>query len=252
MPVPPEDLPTASTPPTTDTPKTRKDARTRPRRGKRGSEAVSPHTGPSEGILSDMPIRRQKGRIGRVLYGAVGSAGDKVLLARALDKSESHVRPFGARDKFSRGVMALVAHAGDEVKKRIAEDRDLANFYWAALRNGVRLGDTTCLQLYTKILKLVDEEKQVVVTVLHQLGMSSMEELERLVEVHREGAEVTPEQRAAVCADYLELYLNAHPVERSAVIRRLGGEVVVRSDSYAVVEGSERGPQRSEDHSGRR
>lgn len=223
-------------PPRADATESAKAAPRARRRGKRGPKPDLPRTGPSAGILSDMPIRRQRGRIGRVIYGAVGDAQDKVLLARALDKSEKHVRPFGARDKFSRGVMALVAHAGDEVKKRIAEDSELANFYWAALRNGVKLGDTTCLQLYTKILKLVDEEKQVVVTVLHQLGMSSMDELERMVETHRESADVTPEHRAAVCADYLELYLNAHPVERQAFVRRLGGEVVVRSDSFATVE----------------
>lgn len=236
MPARPDSSPTPPAAPDASAPVSAKAAPRARRRGKRGSEVISPRTGPSAGVLSDMPIRRQKGRIGRVIYGAVGDAQDKVLLARALDKSEKHVRPFGARDKFSRGVMALVAHAGDEVKKRIAEDSELANFYWAALRNGVKLGDTTCLQLYTKILKLVDEEKQVVVTVLHQLGMSSMDELERMVETHRESADVTPEHRAAVCADYLELYLNAHPVERQAFVRRLGGEVVVRSDSFARVE----------------
>lgn len=237
----PETPPPSSPPPASSAsaPERAKDAPVARRRGKRGPKPDLPRTGPSEGILSDMPIRRQRGRIGRVIYGAVGDAQDKVLLARALDKSEKHVRPFGARDKFSRGVMALVAHAGEEVKKRIAEDSELANFYWAALRNGVKLGDTTCLQLYTKILKLVDEEKQVVVTVLHQLGMSSMDELERMVETHRESADVTPEHRAAVCADYLELYLNAHPVERQTFVRRLGGEVVVRSDSFATVEGED-------------
>lgn len=242
MPARPDSSPTPPAPPVAPDASAPVSAKAAPRarRGrKRGSGPTLPRTGPSAGILSDMPIRRQKGRIGRVIYGAVGDAQDKVLLARALDKSEKHVRPFGARDKFSRGVMALVAHAGDEVKKRIAEDSELANFYWAALRNGVKLGDTTCLQLYTKILKLVDEEKQVVVTVLHQLGMSSMDELERMVETHRESADVTPEHRAAVCADYLELYLNAHPVERQSFVRRLGGEVVVRSDSFATVEGND-------------
>lgn len=219
-------------------PRTRKDGPTRRPGRPRGSESKSPRVGPSDGILSDMPVRQLgKGRVGRIIYGALGEAKDKVLMARALDTSVKHDRPFGARDGFSRGVMAMVAAAGDEVKARIASDPEMAEWYWAALRQGVKLGDSTSLQLYTKILKLVDEEKQVVVTVLHQLGMSSMEELERLVEVHREGADVTPEQRAAVCADYLELYLNAHPVERRAIVRRLGGEVAVRSDSYATVEG---------------
>lgn len=174
-----------------------------------------------------------------MIYGAVGEASDKVLLARALDKTESHARPFGARDKFSRGVMALVATARDDIKMAIAEDKELQGWFWAALRNGVKLGDSTCVRLYSDILKLVDQEKQVVVTVLHQLGMSSMEELERMVETHRESEQVSPEHRAAVCGDYLELYLNAHPAERSAFVRRLGGEVPVRSDSFATVVGGE-------------
>ena len=172
-----------------------------------------------------------------MVYGATGDPQDQVLLARAMDRKVKHVRPFGARDAFSRGVMALVATAGDEVKKKIAEDREMADFYWNALRRGVQLGDSTSMQLYTKILKLVDEEKQVVVHVLHQLGMSSMDELQRMVETHRDHANVTPEQRAAVCADYLEMYVNANPAERGAFVRRLGGEVVQRSDSAVEVLG---------------
>lgn len=181
-----------------------------------------------------MPIRRVGGRKAlRTIYGAVGSPQDQVLLARSRDKGIKHDRPFGARDKFSRGVMALVAQAGDEVKARIAADAELAEWYWQALRTGVKLGDSTSIQLYTKILKLVDEEKQVVVMVLQQLGMSSMEELERLVETHKDHAGITPEQRFAVVMDYAEKYVNANPLEREAAVRRLGGEVVRTSDSYA-------------------
>ena len=56
-----------------------------------------------------------------------------------------------------------------------------------------------------------------------------------MVETHKDHASVTPEQRAAICADYLELYVNANPGERVAFVRRLGGDVVQRSDSVAQV-----------------
>jgi len=192
--------------------------------------------GASTGVLDDLPVR-MKNKVRRVIYGAVGDPRDAVLEARSQDKRIRHVRPFGARDKFSRGVMALVAQAGDEVKARIAADKELAGWYWSALRKGVQLGDSTSLQLYTKILKLVDEEKQVVVMVLQQLGMSNMEELERLVETHRDHAGVTPEQRASICMDFVEMWVNANPGDRGAFVRRLGGEMVQRSDSMAEVLG---------------
>lgn len=166
-----------------------------------------------------------------------GAAKVRALREAAADRGRKYVKPYGARDGFSRAVMGLVATQRDNVKALIAEDVEMANDFWQALRHGVKLGDKTCLELYAKILKLVDEERQVVVMVLQQLGMSSMEELERMVEVHKDHANITPEQRAAVCGDYLEMYLNAHPVERSAFIRRFGGEVVVRSDSFAEVVG---------------
>lgn len=216
------------------------DAPTRPRGRRGGSKSKVTAKSPrkafgTRGGPADMPVRSVFGKTHSDVMRSLAASG------------RNHVRPYGARDKFSRGVMSLVAQAGDEVKARIATDGELAEYYWAALRQGVKLGDSTCLQMYTKILKLVDEEKQVVVTVLHQLGMSSMEELERMVETHKESAEVTPEQRAAVCADYLELYLNAHPSERSSFVRRFGGEVPVRSDSFAVVEDR----SESDDRSGR-
>jgi hypothetical protein len=56
-----------------------------------------------------------------------------------------------------------------------------------------------------------------------------------MAETFRDHSNVTPEQRAAVCADYLEMYVNAHPAEREAFVRRLGGEVVQRSDSFGEV-----------------
>lgn len=171
------------------------------------------------------------------------------LRERAGDKGVIHMTAFGARDRYSRKVMRLVAAQGEldarakaiveaggaELKIVIAEDKELQKAYWNALREGVKLGDRTCLELYTRILKLADQEKTVVVTILHQLGMQSMEDLERMVRTHKDMEGVTPEQRASACADYLELYLNANPGERLMFVRRFGGEVPVTSDSYAQV-----------------
>ena len=143
--------------------------------------------------------------------------------------------PVAARDQYSRNVMKLVARTGDFIREKLAQDQETALAYWKALQQGVRAGDRTAMHLYSKVLKLVDEEKTVVVTVLHQLGMSSMEELERLVQTHKDVGSTTPEQKFSVVMDYAELFLNANPEYRVQAVRRLGGEVAVTSGSYAVV-----------------
>lgn len=184
--------------------------------------------------LADQPIRRSK-RFQRVVYGAVGDPRDKVLMARALDKGVKHTRAFGSRDKFARGVMAIVALAGDDVKRMIAEDDEMKGWFWEALRNGVRLGDSTCVRLYSDILKLVDAEKQVVVMVLQQLGMSSMDELQALVESGKDHENVSAEHRFAIVMDFAEKYVDANPGSREGAVHRLGGVMVRRSDSMAEV-----------------
>jgi len=235
--MPPSPVPPASP----DSPRTPKDARTRPRRRVSEAKGRAPRVGPSTGdMLHDMPISVKR-KVQRIIYGATGDPQDQVLLARAMDKGIKHTRPFGARDAFSRGVMALVAVKGEGLLRRVAEDQEMADWWMAALRKGVQLGDATCMSLYGKLMKLAGEEQKEVHHFLHSIGMQSVDEVRAMAETFRDHADVTPEQRAAVCADYLEMYVNANPVEREAFVRRLGGEVVQRSDSYVEVLGAPSG-----------
>lgn len=167
----------------------------------------------------------------RAPTGKLGGPDGLLTLAAS---GREHVAPYGARDKFSRGVQALVARTGDDIRSALA-DPETVKDYLDALRAGLKARDRTCIINYGKVMKLVDAERTVIVEVLHQLGMDSVEELERVVGRHKDAARISPEQRAAVCGDYLELYLNAHPEERQAFVRRLGGEVPVTSASYAIV-----------------
>lgn len=144
-------------------------------------------------------------------------------------------QPYGARSEFSRNLMRLVADTGDDIRAGLA-DPEAVNDYIAAIRDGVKAGSEFAIREYGKIMKLVDAERTVVVEVLHQLGMSSMEELERMVSVHKNASATTPEQKFAVCMDFVDLFLNAHPEKRAMAVKRLGGEVVVTSDSFAVVD----------------
>lgn len=152
-------------------------------------------------------------------------------------------QPYGARSEFSRNVMRLVADTGDDIRAGLS-DPEVVNDYIAALRDGVKAGSDFAVREYGKVMKLVDAERTVVVEVLHQLGMSSMEELERMVSVHKNASATTPEQKFAVCMDFVDLFLNAHPEKRALAVKRLGGEVVVTSDSYAVVDGGENDAER--------
>lgn len=192
------------------------------------SEVKEPRRRPSQ---KDYERKNRAGVRGLAPY----RPGAAELLERAREKAKKWRTPVGARDKFSRNVMELVAVSGDTLKAMLASDEELMLDYFNALKQGAKVGDRTAMNILNRLFKTGMEEQAVVVTVLHQLGLSSMEELERLVQSHKDVEGVTPEQRAAVCMEYMELYLNANPGERAAAVRRLGGEVVVRSDSYAVV-----------------
>ena len=227
--------PSAGTPHAPNAPRTPKDAPRRPRRRSRRVEGAHPTVGAATGdLLHDMPISVKR-KVKAIIYGATGDPQDQVLLARSMDRSIKHVRPFGARDAFSRGVMALVATQGESLLKRVAQDQEMADGWMAALKKGVLLGDSTCMALYGKIMKLAGEEQKEVHHFLHSIGMQTVDEVRAMAETFRDHSNVTPEQRAAVCADYLEMYVNAHPAEREAFVRRLGGEVVQRSDSFGEV-----------------
>jgi hypothetical protein len=132
--------------------------------------------------------------------------------------------------------MRLVERTGGEIQAGLCDPKTVRS-YMETIKRGVKpaVASKTALIIYTKILKLAQEQRHVMVEVLHSFGLSSTDELERMVRQHKDAKAVTPEQRAAICEDYLEIFYNANPSRRAAGVRKLGGEVPVDSDSYAVV-----------------
>ena len=146
-------------------------------------------------------------------------------VARAqLARGVEHAVPIGARNDFSRSVYALVAQAGEDVREDLAKPENV-RAYLDSLMSGVKGRDRTCMRLYAQVMKLVDAEKELILMVLRDSGMASMDELSALVASHREAAGVSAEQRFAVCMEYAGIYLDSHPEARVGAIRLLGGEV---------------------------
>lgn len=167
---------------------------------------------------------------GGKLEGASGMA----QLARS---AAEHVRPYGARDAFSRRVYALVGAHKASVVEHLTQPEH-AREWLDTLMAGVRAKDRTCIRLYADVTGLAEVQDALVAEFLARVGVATLEAVEEKLERVRDASVMTAEQRAAACAEYLELYLNKYPEQRRLIVSRLGGQVEVRSDSFAkVVEG---------------
>ena len=154
-----------------------------------------------------------------------------------LDKDVEHARPLGARNAFSRMALALVEAAGDEIRTTIAGPEYKQAFCTSVLA-GLRVGDRTVMNMYPRLLKMVDEEKQLIIALWDNLGVSGHDEARRKIEMAQSVEGMGPHDGADRCLEYLSAYLSAYPDRRHAIVRRLGGVTEVLSSDYRVVEPS--------------
>ena len=136
--------------------------------------------------------------------------------------------PVGDKLEFTRQVRDLVAVAGDKIRDGLA-DEDTVKDYVRTIKLGIRdPKNKTCLNLYSQVMKLVGEERRVVVEFVNRLGARSEDELRRYVETAKSVEGVGPHDGAERCVAYLEAYFNAFPEQRGAAVKRLGGYVPVQ------------------------
>jgi hypothetical protein len=132
----------------------------------------------------------------------------------------------GSRRDFAVTVRNLVESNRDAVLTQLATD-EVARDYADAIRIGIKKRDRTALNLYAQIMKLVGEERRIVVEFVQGLGVRNEGDLKRMVEMARSVEGVGPHDGAERCVAYLEAYFNAFPDQRPAALRRLGGYVPV-------------------------
>lgn len=139
------------------------------------------------------------------------------------------VVPVGDKLEFTKRVRDLVSAAGDSIRDGLADD-DTVKDYVRTIKLGIRdPKNKTCLNLYAQVMKLVGEERRVVVEFVNRLGARSEDELRKYVETAKSVEGVGPHDGAERCVAYLEAYFNAFPEQRHAAIKRLGGSVPVVS-----------------------
>jgi hypothetical protein len=137
------------------------------------------------------------------------------------------VVPVGDRREFTQQVRDLVAVAGDKVREGLADEGTVKD-YVKTIKLGIRdPRNKTCLHLYAQVMKLIGEERRVIVEFVNRLGARSEDDLRRYVETARSVEGVGPHEGAERCVAYLEAYFNAFPEQRHAAIKRLGGAVPV-------------------------
>lgn len=171
--------------------------------------------------------RREYPADGGQLSGAEG------LRQLAASRTE-HTVPYGARDQFARNVQRLVAESRDWMLEQFNSPENV-RMYVEAVTEGARKKDRTCIRMLHEIYDLAGVKENMVLQFLARVGAASLEEAEARLDRVKGAAEMDAHQRFAAVMDYAELYLNKHPEHRVAAVRRLGGQVEVRSDSYAKV-----------------
>lgn len=220
MPLPPESVVVPDPP---EVPRTREDAPGSPN-GAGGDSGQGP---PAE--------TRSRGKCGSREYPAdgghlSGAAGLRQLAASRVE----HTVPYGARDAFARNVQRLVAESRDWMLEQFNSPENV-RMYVEAVTEGARKKDRTCIRMLHEIYDLAGVKESMVLQFLARVGAASLEEAESRLERVRGAAEMDAHQRFAAVMDYAEMYLNKHPEHRVAAVRRLGGQVEVRSDSFARV-----------------
>ena len=139
--------------------------------------------------------------------------------------------PVGRRKAYADKVRALTEVAGAQVREQLATPDVVASFC-GAIKDGIVERDRTALNLYAQVMKLVGEERKLIVEFVHSMGAKSEDELRRMFMSAKqaEGADiVTAIER---CTAFLEGALPMHEQHRQVVIRRLGGYLPV--DTNAV------------------
>jgi hypothetical protein len=74
-------------------------------------------------------------------------------------------------------------------------------------------------------MKLMGEERRIVIEFVTGLGVRDEADLRRMVDMAKSVEGVGPHDGAERCVSYLEAYFNAFPDQRPSALKRMGGYV---------------------------
>jgi len=136
------------------------------------------------------------------------------------------VVPFGARNQFTARVRELVDAAGDQTAEELAAPENVKRWV-SSLMKGVDVRDRTCMNLYAKVLRMVDNGEELLANVLRRLGEADEAKAAAYIAAAKSVEGAGPHEAAERCEAYLEAYYSMNEERRPAGIRRLGGYVPV-------------------------
>ena len=228
-------------------PRTHEDARVGQNGGVDGSEVVPDAAERSGGILGvpelnsvGAPVLSGAEGLRTLAAGRImpdGSRGEHTVAYGARNAFKQDVRTLlsgVSKDGYSRGVQELVAQAKEYMTEAIYQPENV-QLYLDAITEGARKKDKTCVRMLHEIYDLAEMKNRLVMEFLARVGMQSLDEVEAKFDRVKNAQEMDAHQRAGACAEYLTKYFDRHPGERAAVMRRMGVEVPLTSESFAVV-----------------
>ncbi len=132
----------------------------------------------------------------------------------------------GTRKEFAAMAHQLVEDNRNTILYELGQP-EVARSWCDSLKIGIAARDRTAMNLYPQVMKLLGEERRIVVEFVTGLGVRDEGELKRMVDMAKSVEGVGPHDGAERCVAYLEAYFNAFPDQRPSALKRLGGYVPV-------------------------
>lgn len=132
----------------------------------------------------------------------------------------------GTKQNFSAMAKVAVEMHRDVVLTTLATKENARKFCEVTVK-GMEEGKRTQYIAFKEMMKLVGEERKLVVEFVHSMGVQSEEDLRRYVEAAKSVEGAGPHEGADRCVNYLDAYCGVYPDQRAIIIKRLGGYIPV-------------------------
>ena len=140
----------------------------------------------------------------------------------------------GRRMELAKTARGLLDEARDDMRTDFAQDVDFRKRFVQMLKDSALAGDRTSKNIVAEIYKLVGEERTLVVEFMSRHGLTSEEELRRILSEYKSAGEADTLTAIERMTTALEALLPMHEAHRGAIIRRLGGYLPVESDDFGT------------------
>lgn len=148
---------------------------------------------------------------------------------RGYRKGQGTMGGVGERGMIQRGLQQMAKDAPERLAE-ILQTEEWQTYWLAAYKARLLSHERDAVRLYPELLKMVGPERNITIVLAERYGVSSEQELERLVNRVKEADQMTDDQRFERTCEFMRNYLRRNP-EKMAYAK----DYVLGGESYAEV-----------------